>query len=164
MQSFYDKKVRLELTGFIVNGDNLIVNVPMQGLQNAGEVSNKGIEFSANSNMTNALNLNLTYAYIGMKSPVYATPKHHTYLGGTYSLKKLLFNASVENIAGLDSDPSDKVNEENYTLVNAKITYRTMKFFEFFISAENLLNTEYQTLKYYTMPGITFFGGIKLKI
>ena len=164
LQSFYDKRVRLELTGFIVNGDNLIVNVPMQGLQNAGEVANKGIEFSANSNMTNALDLNLTYAYIGMKSPVYAVPKHHTYLGGTYSLKRFLFNASVENISGLDSDPSDKVSEENYTLVNAKITYRTMKFFEIFLSAENLLNTEYQTLKYYTMPGITFFGGIKLKI
>jgi iron complex outermembrane receptor protein len=164
MQSFYDKKLKLELTGFIVNGDNLIVNVPMQGLQNAGEVANKGIEFSANSNMIKDIDLNLTYAYIGMESPVYATPKHHLYLSGNYGFKKLLFNASVEYINGLDNDPSDKTNEETYTLVNTKITYRALKFAEFFLSAENILDTEYATLKYYTMPGITVFGGIKLKI
>ena len=164
LQSFYDKKIKLELTGFIINGDNLIVNVPMQGLQNAGEVANKGIEFSANSNMVRDLDLNLTYVFIGMKSPVYATPKHHLYLSGNYSLKKFLFNTSVEYINGLDSDPSNNVSEETYTLVNAKITYRALKFAEFFLSAENLLNMEYETLKYYTMPGITLFGGIKLKI
>jgi len=164
LQSFYDKKIRLELTGFIINGDNLIVNVPMQGLQNAGEVANKGIEFSANSNMVKDLDLNLTYAFTGMKSPVYATPKHHLYLGGDYRFKKFILNASAEYINGLDSDPSAGISEETYTLINAKITYHALKFAEFFLSAENLLNTEYETLKYYTMPGFTFFGGIKLKI
>jgi iron complex outermembrane receptor protein len=164
MQSFYNNKVKLELTGFIVNGDNLIVNVPMQGLQNAGEVSNKGIEFSANSNVIKDIELNLTYAYIGIKNPVYATPKHHLYLSGNYGLKKFLFNASAEYINDLDNDPSEKTNLETYTLVNAKITYRALKFAEFFLSAENLLDVEYATLKYYTMPGITVFGGIKLKI
>jgi outer membrane receptor protein involved in Fe transport len=49
IQSFLNKKISLELTGFIVKGDNLIINVPLQGLQNAGVVSNKGIEFSASS-------------------------------------------------------------------------------------------------------------------
>lgn len=164
LQSFYDKKIRLELAGFIINGDNLIVNVPLQGLQNAGEVANKGIEFSANSNMVRDLDLTITYAFIGMKSPVYATPKHHLYLSGDYRLKKIIFNASAEYINGLDSDPSTNVSEETYTLVNAKISYHALKFAEFFLSAENLLNTEYVTLKYYTMPGITLFGGIKLKL
>ena len=164
LQSFYDKKIRLELTGFIINGDNLIVNVPMQGLQNAGEVANKGIEISANSNMVRDLNLNLTYAFIGMKSPVYATPEHHLYISSDYRFKKIIFNASAEYINGLDSDPSAGISEETYTLINAKITYHALKFAEFFLSAENILDTEYETLKYYTMPGITLFGGIKFKI
>ncbi len=164
LQSFLNRKIRLELTGFIVNGDNLIVNVPMQGLQNTGEVSNKGIEFSAISNPVKEVELNLTYAFIGMKSPVYATPKHHLYLSGNYAYQKFLFNASMEYINSLDSDPSDQTCEETYTLVNAKFTYRALNFAEFFLSAENILNTEYATLKYYTMPGITFFVGIKLKI
>lgn len=163
MQSFFNKKIRLELTGFIVNGNNLIINVPMQGLQNAGEVANKGIEFSANSNMVKDLDINLTYSNIGMKSPVYATPKHHLYLSSDYALKKFLFNASIEYINSLDTDPSTKIKEETYTLVNVKITYRALKFAEFFLSAENILNTGYETLKYYTMPGITVFGGIKFK-
>ncbi|HUX94837.1 MAG TPA: TonB-dependent receptor [Bacteroidales bacterium] len=164
IQSFFNKQIRLELTGFIVKGDNLIINIPMQGLQNAGEVSNKGIEFSANSNMIKDMDLNLTYAYIGMKSPVYATPKHHLYLSGNYRIRKFLFNTSLEYINGLDNDPSDKISEETYILVNAKVTYRALKYADLFLSIENILNTEYETLKYYPMPGITFFGGIKLKI
>lgn len=164
MQSLFDKKVKFELTGFIVNGDNLIINVPMQGLQNAGVVANKGIEFSAVSNPVKNVDINLTYAYIGMRTPVYATPKHHLYLSSDYALKKIVFNASIEYINGLDTDPSTKIKEETYTLVNTKITYRALKFAEFFLNAENILNTGYETLKYYTMPGITVFGGIKLKI
>ncbi len=164
IQSFYDKKIRLELTGFIVKGDNLIVTVPLQGLQNAGEVANKGIEFSASSDMIRDLSLNLTYAYIDMKKPVYATPKHHLYLSGNYSLKKFLFSANAEYINGLDTDPTATERLETYTLLNARITYRPLKYAEFFLSAENILNTEYETLKFYPMPGITIFAGIKLKI
>jgi outer membrane cobalamin receptor len=164
IQSFLNKKISLELTGFIVRGDNLIINVPLQGLQNAGVVSNKGIEFSASSTVAKNMDLNLTYAYIGMKTPVYATPKHHMYLSGNYSLRKFIFNTSVEYINGLDKDPAISVSEETYTLVNLKIAHRTMKFAELFINVENILNVKYSTLKYYTMPGTTFFGGVKLKI
>ncbi|NSW95632.1 MAG: TonB-dependent receptor, partial [Bacteroidales bacterium] len=43
-------RINLELTGFMLHGDNMIITVPMKGLQNAGSVNNKGIEFSGSAN------------------------------------------------------------------------------------------------------------------
>ncbi|MCX6320446.1 MAG: TonB-dependent receptor [Bacteroidia bacterium] len=164
LQSFLNQKLKLELTGYIVKGDNLIINVPMVGLQNAGKVFNKGIEFAANASLTENLGLNLTYSYINMESPVYATPKHHLFLCCNYRLKKLQFMSSIQYVNHLDTDPSVKVNFQNYTLFDSKISYQVCKYAELFISAENILNQKYENNLYYPMPGITVFGGIKFKL
>ncbi len=165
LQSFYGRKLNLELTGFIVTGDNLIITVPSLGMQNAGEVNNKGIEFAASSTPSENLDLNMTYSYTHMENPVYATPKHNLYLSCNYQFQKIKLMTSVQHINGLDSDPSvTKESIESYTLLNSKVSYRIVKFAEVFISAENILNQKYETNRYYTMPGITIFGGVKLRL
>jgi iron complex outermembrane receptor protein len=164
LQSLFNQKLKLELTGYIVKGDNMIITVPMQGLQNAGKVFNKGIEFAANANPVKDLGLNLTYSYINMESPVYATPKHHLFMSCDYRLNKWLFTASAEYVNHLDTDPSTKVSYQTYTLVNSKISYQAWKFAGLFISAENILNQKYENNRYYPMPGVTVFGGIKMKL
>ncbi len=164
LQSLFNQKLKLELTGYIVKGDNMIIAVPMVGLQNAGEVFNKGIEFAANADPVNNLALNFTYSYINMKSPVYATPKHHLFLSCDYRLNKWLYTASAEYVNHLDTDPSTKVSYQTYTLVNSKISYQAWKFAGLFISAGNILNQKYENNRYYPMPGVTVFGGIKMKL
>ncbi len=164
LQSFFNQKLKLELTGYIVKGNNMIITVPMQGLQNAGKVNNKGIEFAANANPVKDLGLNLTYSYINMESPVYATPKHNLFMSCDYRLKKWFLTASVQYVNQLDTDPSIKISFQNYTLLNSKISYQVLKFAELFISAENILNQKYENNRYYPMPGITVFGGIKMKL
>ena len=124
---------------------------------------NKGVEFAANANLIKNLGLNLTYSFIDMESPVYATPKHHFFLSGNYLLNKLRFSSSIQYVNNLDTDPSTKVSFQNYTLLNSKVSYQVWKFAELFISVENILNQEYETNIYYAMPGITVFSGIKLK-
>ena len=165
MQSFPGSNIKLELTGFIVKGKDLIITVPMQGLQNAGEVDNKGIELAANADPAENLALNMTYSYTHMKNPVYATPKHNLYASVNYKYRKFNFMISSQYINHLDSDPSaDSESFETYTLLNSKVSYHFIKWGELFISAENMLNQEYETNLYYTMPGVTVFGGIKLKL
>jgi len=164
LQSFFNQKLRLELTGYIIKGDNMIITVPMQGLQNAGKVNNKGIEFAANANPFKNLGFELTYSFINMVSPVYATPRHHLFLSCDYRLSKWLFTASAEYVNHLDTDPSTKISYQTYTLMNSKVSYQAWKFAGFFISAENILNQEYENNRYYPMPGITVFGGIRMKI
>jgi outer membrane cobalamin receptor len=157
---FFNNKMSTELTVYSLSGDNLIVTVPNQGLQNSGEVNNKGIEVAINAEATKNLTLNATYSYIHMENPVYATPEHHIYLNANYRLNKLLLTANIQQISNLDNDPSPQENFENYTLLNAKASYNLLKNLSLYVSAENLLNQSYQVNRYYTMPGTTVFGGI----
>ncbi|MBP7731455.1 MAG: TonB-dependent receptor [Bacteroidales bacterium] len=165
LQSFPCIKANLELTGFIVRGDNLIITVPMKGLQNAGEVRNNGIEFAAGANLSDKLTLNLTYSYNHMKTPIYATPKHNLFGSVNFKLEKFQFMISAQYINHLDVDPAfDKESFETYTLLNSKVSYKIFRFADIFLSAENIFNEKYATNIYYTMPGITLFAGLKLSL
>ena len=165
LQSFFGKKLNLELTGYIVTGDNLIVTGNMGQLYNGGEINNKGIEFAANAIPIKNLSVNLTYSYINMKNPVYATPKSHFFLSANYKWNKFQFAASIQQINHLNTvaDPSLTPYFQNYTLLNSKISFQIWKYIEIFASGDNLLNRKYETNRYYPMPGTTFFGGLNLK-
>ncbi len=162
-QTFGQNRFRFELTGFMVNGSDLIITVPMQGLQNAGEVANRGIEFSGSAGIGRNLTLSSTYSYTQMKKTVYATPKHNLFASIDYNLNKLHAMISVQHVDQLDTDPA--VNEEKmetYTLLNSKVSYKLFSWCELFVSAENILNQEYENNIWYPMPGITAFGGLKM--
>jgi outer membrane cobalamin receptor len=166
LQSFYGQKLNLELTGFIIKGNNLIVvSPPYYIYENNAEVSNKGIEFAANTNPLKNLSFNLTYSFISMKTPIFGTPKHHFYISGNYKWNKLKFTASLQQVNHLNtnSDASATPYFQNYKLLNARVSYQAAKFAEIFVSSENLLNQKYETLRAYPMPGITIFGGINVK-
>jgi len=162
LHSFPDNKLNVELTGFILKGNNLIQQVPNQGFQNSGEISNKGIELSADGKVNKQLGFHLAYSYIHMKTPVYATPEHQLFISGNYRIKNFGFTASLQQVSGLDTDASNAVARQSYTLLNAKASYRLIKNVQFFISGENLLDQKYETNRYYTMPGATVFSGVNL--
>ncbi len=162
LRSFFDRKLNLELTGFWVKGDNLIITVPLKGLQNAGEVSNKGVEFAADANLSAKLNIHAAYSYINMKMPVYATPEHQLFISSRYQLNQTTFILSLQQVVNLDTDASANIHQENYTLINARISHRICRHAEVFLSGENLLNQEYEQNRYYTMPGTTVFAGLNL--
>jgi iron complex outermembrane receptor protein len=162
LKSFFDRKLKLELTGFFVKGDNLIITVPNKGLLNAGDVSNKGIEFSTDANPTSKLNFHMAYSYINMKTPVYATPEHQLFISSRYRMGKTIFMLSLQQVANLDTDPTPKIHQVDYTMVNAKVSHKFCRYAEVFVSAENLLNQDYELNRYYTMPGTTVFAGLNL--
>ena len=161
-KSFFNKKMNAEITLFAVTGDNLIVNIPMQGYLNSGEISNKGIEMALNAAPTEKLTFNATYSYINMKNPIFATPEHQLFFNLNYRIKKLQLIGNIQQIINLDSDPSPITFKENYTLVKAKAMYNLTKNLKFYVSGENLLNQNYVVNRYYTMPGTTVFSGINL--
>jgi len=71
---------------------------------------------------------------------------------------------SSQYINHLDCDPSPASESyENYLLLDSKVSYNFIKWGELFLSAENILNQKYETNLYYTMPGVTVFGGVKLR-
>ena len=160
--TFLKGKMNTELTFFSVQGDNMIINVPLQGLRNAGEFNNKGIEFLIHAQPFSNLKLEGTYSYINMKYPVYATPEHHLYFSAAYRWKKLQMTGSLQQISNLDNDPLPAVTSEDYTIVKLRFAYPVNKNVKLFVSGENLLNEEYQVNRYYSMPGTTVFTGIQI--
>ncbi len=161
LAAFAEKSVQTELTFFLVNGDNLIVNAgPPDGFMNTGEISNKGIELALKTELVKNLAIDATYSYIHMKQPVFATPEHHLYLNGNYRIGKFQFNANIQYVGNLDNDPSPFTNSESYTLLNAKAMYLLTGNLKVYLSGENLLDTAYEVNRYYTMPGPTFFAGV----
>lgn len=165
LQSFLGRKLNIELTGFIVKGDNLIVTGNMGQLYNGGEINNKGIEFAANAVPVKNLFLSFTWSYINMKRPVYATPQNHLFLSGSYKWNKFLITASISQVNHLNTvaNPSLQPWFQNYTLLNSRISYEIRKYAELFVNGDNLLDQKYETNRYYTMPGITFFGGVNFR-
>jgi outer membrane cobalamin receptor len=161
-RSFYNNKLNIELTGFYINGNNLIVAGAMGNLYNSGEIENKGLELAINGQPAKNLNLALSYSYIDMKTPVVATPKHNLFVEGTYRWNNFRFNCNVQQITDLDNDVTSVVNLVSYTNLNAKFTWIAKKYVEFFVSGENLLDQEYAINRYYTMPGVAVFGGLNL--
>lgn len=161
LKTLLNRKLSFELTGFIVKGNNLIITNQFGQAINGGSINNKGIEFAATAYPVQHLSFNFTYTYINMETPVYATPKNHLYLSGTYNLNKFKFSANIQRINNLNSvSDGTAPHFENYTLLNAKISYHIWKYADIFASGGNLLNQKYETNRYYPMPGITAFGGV----
>jgi outer membrane receptor protein involved in Fe transport len=159
---FFNRALNAEITFFTVSGDNLIIMVPMQGLRNAGEINNKGIEFQVQAQPTRNFRLESTYSYIHMENPVFATPKHHLFIHAHYTWNKVQFMGSLQQINGLDTDPMPAVSLENYSLLQAKVVYHINNNLKWHISGENLLNEKYEVNRYYTMPGATVFTGLNV--
>ena len=163
-QTLLKQKLSIELTGFIVKADNMIVTGYMGQLSNAGKADNRGLELSAVYTTGEHLSMSLAYSYIDMKTPVYATPRSHLSINGNYKLDKLKFSVNLQQVNHLNtvyngSDPYF----QSYTLLDTKVTFLPGKFLELYVSGDNLLNTRYETVRYYTMPGFTLFGGLNLK-
>lgn len=163
IKTFARNKLQAEFTLFLIEGDNLIVNVgPPNGYLNSGKIENKGVEFAVRAEPQKNLSLEATYSYINMKEPVFATPKHHIFVNATYRLNKLQLIANLQHVSDLDTNPGPVANLESYTLLNAKAMYQLNSKLKLYVSGENLLNTNYEVNQYYTMPGTTVFAGLNI--
>jgi len=170
IQQWLHGKMKTELTGFISDGENLIVKVPLfppppPQYKNTGEFTNHGIEFAWNYRPVQSLNLISNYTYIHMKNPLAATPEHNLFLSGRYQYEKWNFLLKLQNIFNLYNETGEGVEviEKHYHLLGARIGYRATSFMDLFLVGNNLLNQEYQVNFGYPMPGISMMCGINFK-
>ncbi|MCE1198518.1 MAG: TonB-dependent receptor [Marinilabiliales bacterium] len=163
-RNFPSLHLKGELTLYTLKGDNLIVTGAMGNLFNTGKLNNKGVELALTANPVRRLDLNLTYSYIHMDSPLFATPKTNLYLSGTYHWNRFRLTGSVQQIGDLNNDSSGKIHLVDYTLVNAKAAWSLSKRLDLTLSGENLLGAKYEPNRYYPMPGTTLFAGLNLRL
>lgn len=163
-RSFLRNRLKIELTGYRVSGDNLIVTGAMGKLYNTGKINNKGIELAITSKPVKPLEILLSYSYIHMDRPLFATPGHNLFLSGTYRTRNFSLNCSLQQISDLNNNASGKTNQVSYSLLNAKGAFRVSRTVELTLSGENLLSQEYEPNQFYPMPLATVFAGINLQL
>ena len=163
-QGFLQNKLKVELTGYIVKGDNLIVTGAMGNLYNTGQINNKGVELALTAKPLGNIELLLSYSYIHMQKPLFATPKSNLFLSGTYHWERFRVNCSFQQISDLNNDASGRSNLVSYNLLHAKAAWSLNKHLELTLSGENLLGQKYEPNRYYPMPLTTFSVGADLRL
>ncbi len=162
------------LTLYLINGDNLIVNVPndlpqppMIGI-NSGEFSNRGFETEIEYRLSRALSSYISYSYLSTERPLLAAPRHQLYGGVDWKRERFsagaeaIYTGGLYTVAG-ESHSSDDNVVENYFLLNARASYSAGESIQLFVSGKNLLGTEYQIRYGYPMPGAHIMAGVSLR-
>ncbi|HET9572025.1 MAG TPA: TonB-dependent receptor [Bacteroidales bacterium] len=153
LKEFKTLKAHLEATLFYLNGENLILTGAMGRLYNGGSINNKGLELTAGFEPLEHLDVQLTFSHIEMESAVYATPRNHLYLHGMYQLGKFKLNSGLRFVEHLNTAIGGE-SFQTYALLNAGIQYSLLPNLEIRLSGNNLLNQSYETMRFYSMPGI----------
>lgn len=56
----------------------------------------------------------------------------------------------------------DDAQTDSYTLVDARVSYRALKWLEVFVKGDNLLAQKYETMLGFPMPKATFMAGVSM--
>lgn len=164
-QRLLDNRLSMELSLYYIKGDNIVQVVTVDGNpqnQNVGEFANKGVEFSLNYRILQNLSVNSNYSYLHMDTPITGAPRNKFYTGITYAPGKLTLSAGAQIIDKLYLSTGDKTQTSNYTLLDARVSYRPLKWMDVFVKGDNLLAQKYETMLGFPMPRATFMGGINL--
>jgi len=164
-QRMFENRLSATLSLFYTKGDNIVQVVQVDGRpqnQNVGEFANKGVEFGLNYQVIKDLNVNANYSYLYMDTPITGAPKNKFYTGFRYTPGKFTFGTGVQVIDDLYLSTGDNAEMSNYTLVNAQVGYRPVKWAELYVKCDNLLSKRYETMLGFPMPGAVFMGGVSL--
>lgn len=167
LQNALNNKISFDFAAYYSEGENLIQVVgqyPNVKNENTGSFKHYGAEFQLNYDINKNLRLSSNYSYLHMDKAITGAPVHKAFLSGVYRIQKFTLNANVSYIGDLYTQTNPVEISENYTLLNAKISYQLNKYIKLFLSGENLTDQEYEINYDYPMPGITVMGGIHFSI
>lgn len=152
---------------FYINGDNLISTVRIDGKPrnvNTGEFKNWGLELEGACHINDHWSLNANYSHLRMDTPLEGAPEGKLYVGMHFQQAKWAVTAGLQSISGLYLTTGDAPEKENYTLLNATVSYQVAPIATLFMKGENLLAEQYQTYAGFPMPKATFMGGVKVSL
>ena len=158
-------KAHVGVNLFYIKGENLINTVRVGGRPrnvNTGDFENWGLELSADYAINSRWSLNGNYSFLRMRTPITGAPEGKLYIGGKYQDRRWTVTAGLQNISGLYIAAGDNPQKENFTLLNASVSYKVLRWLSVFAKGENLLAEKYQTYEGYFMPKATFMGGVSL--
>lgn len=150
-----------DITAYYSHGSDMIQVLDNKNV-NTGRFDNRGIEISAKSNPLDNLWLFASYSYLHTSlTNLTGAPKNQYYIGGELTLwQQLKVAADLKGVGGLFV--SEGIRNQNYALLNMKISWQICRYVEIFSRLENITDTHYVINRGYDMPGFTAMGGFKL--
>ena len=148
-------------------GENLITITRIDNRPrnvNVGDFKNWGLELSGDYRFTPHWSLNANYSHLRMDTPIEGAPEGKLYVGANFHQGRWTASAGLQNVSGLYITTGDDALKENFTLLNASVSYRVVPCTTLFIKGDNILAEEYQTYAGYPMPRATFMGGVKVSL
>lgn len=164
----------VKATLFHTEIDDLIGSDPatFRYIQIPGTSTAKGIEVSGQAALSDKVTLFGAYTYTESTDPdgerQLRVPRHDLVLGVEAAIApRWNLRAEVQHVSdfydvGLDF-PYDPVALDDYTLVNANITYAITDRAEAYLRVENLFDEDYQTVNGYGQPGQSFYAGLRAR-
>jgi iron complex outermembrane receptor protein len=168
-QTSRNGKLNLELTGFYIDGKNMIqavvITAPPAVKINTGEFRNKGIEITADYKINENLGMLMNYTFLSTSKELLYAPEHEMNLQGRYNWKSLTFMADFKFVNGLNTSVAEnEITTENYALLDFKITWLALKWMNLFVDLNNVFDTDYQIDLGYPLPGFNMIGGLEFRI
>ncbi|MDR2683565.1 MAG: TonB-dependent receptor [Dysgonamonadaceae bacterium] len=161
IQSLPEIPLQLEITAYWAKGNNLIQSDANGKKQNVGSFINKGVDFSFHYRALSNLTVTGNYSYFHSDKKLLVAPRHKAYLSLQWKVGKFSIHPNLQSIHGLYLGTAGNEDiDENYTLLNCKLSYKPTQQLTVFINGENLTGADYQTYLGFPMPGIVVLGGI----
>lgn len=165
LQSVLANKLKIELTGYVINGENMVQvagNPPNVRRENVGSFNNKGVEVSVNYMPLKHLHLHSNYSYLHQQKITLAAPRQQFNINASYKYKIWNLFTGLQYIDQLySSNTPGRV--QYYTLWNARVSAMPLKHLNLFVAANNLLNQQYEINYGYPMPGRNYSAGLDIR-
>lgn len=161
-QRLMSNKLQYGVNLFYIDADNIIQTVNRQNV-NTGELKNKGVELDLSYNINSHWTINTNHSWLDMDNPVVSAPKYKGYLGATTHYGRWSASAGLMQVCGLYTAIGENSTTEDFTLLNATVSYAASKHARLWIKGENLLAQKYEYIAGMPMPRATFMGGVNIE-
>jgi vitamin B12 transporter len=162
-----------DVTFFQNRIDNLIQGFGSTAINLSGTTRITGVEMAGRAQLTDGLGISGSYTWMTTKdatgTQLVRRPRHAASVKLDYRfLEEKRANVSVDlNFNGPQRDnafgPLRQETLGGYVLLNAAASYRVSDQVEVFVRAENLLNQSYEEIYTFGTPGISAFGGVRIR-
>jgi vitamin B12 transporter len=171
-QNLFNNAVSIGFTYFTNDFENLIDYDFTQGYINIHKARTKGVEITCVARPLSVLSLIATYTLTDAKNTdtgdyLLRRPKDRLtarldwgFLERAHIHMSFIHTGEREDLYWLDWTPTP-VTLTSYTLLNTALFYDVFEPIQLFLRLDNILNTDYETIKGYATAGFSVYGGIK---
>lgn len=161
--SLMNHRLQYGVNLFLIQADNIIQTVNRQNI-NTGKLNYKGIEVDIHYRINRHWAVNTNHAWLDMRHPVVSAPKYKGYLGASMNYGRWGGNVGLMQVCDLYTAIGENASTENFTLLNATLSYTVCNPVRIWVKGDNLLGQKYEYIAGMPMPKATFMAGVNINL